>query len=149
MATDTLVLWGRPSSSNTQKALWALSETGCDFELRHASAWLGPGMNFYKPDKENPNPTPAVNTPAFHKMNPNHTVPVLEVAGVPGGAIYESHTVRGWQALFRACLPCCLHSKAWPPWREGMVSSDRQDLNRATFVVRCPTRFRAGPTALS
>ena len=41
-AQSALTLWGRTSSSNTQKVLWTLAELDLTYSLVHASARLGP-----------------------------------------------------------------------------------------------------------
>lgn len=67
------VLWGRSSSVNVQKVLWALDETGLPF--RHEVA----GGKFGRTD-----------TPDFAALNPNARVPVL----VEGDfALWESHAI--------------------------------------------------------
>ena len=35
-------LWGRPTSTNTQRVLWTLAELGLDYELTLASGTTGP-----------------------------------------------------------------------------------------------------------
>lgn len=54
-------LWGRVSSVNVQKALWALAELELDFERIDAGMAFG-----------------LVDTPEFRAKNPNGKVPVLE-----------------------------------------------------------------------
>lgn len=41
-ARQALTVWGRTSSSNTQKVLWTLAELGLPYTLVPASARLGP-----------------------------------------------------------------------------------------------------------
>ena len=41
-AAPTLTVWGRTSSSNTQKVMWMLAELGLPYTLVPASARLGP-----------------------------------------------------------------------------------------------------------
>jgi len=85
-----VVLWGRPSSTNTQKAIWMLVECGVQFEeLRHASAWLGPGQKLYSEKDSMQQFDAVVDSPEFRRMNPNGTVPTLVI---PSGAIDESHS---------------------------------------------------------
>lgn len=57
----TLILWGRASSVNVQKVLWALDELGLDYERRDAGGRYG-----------------VVDTPEFARLNPNRRVPVLQ-----------------------------------------------------------------------
>ena len=85
------VLWGRPSSLNVQKALVALEACGIsDFEFVHASALLAPGSNEYAAVDAG---VAAVNTDAYRRLNPNPSVPTLQLASAGGGALWESNTI--------------------------------------------------------
>lgn len=68
-----LILWGRASSANLQKARWALEETGVPFELREVGGRFG-----------------GLDTPEFGAMNPNRLVPVLQHGDL---TVWESHAV--------------------------------------------------------
>lgn len=68
-----LVLWGRASSANLQKARWALEETGAPFDLREVGGKFG-----------------GLDTPEFGAMNPNRLVPVLQHGDL---TLWESHAV--------------------------------------------------------
>lgn len=69
----TRVLWGRPSSVNVQKVLWALDELALPFDHEIAGGKFG-----------------RTTTPDFTAMNPNARVPVL----VEGDfALWESHAI--------------------------------------------------------
>jgi glutathione S-transferase len=68
-----LILWGRASSANLQKARWALEETGVRFELREVGGRFG-----------------GLDTPEFGVMNPNRLVPVLQHGDL---TLWESHAV--------------------------------------------------------
>ncbi|UYQ70497.1 glutathione S-transferase family protein [Pelagibacterium flavum] len=68
-----LILWGRASSANLQKARWALEETGVPFELREVGGRFG-----------------GLGTPEFGAMNPNRLVPVLQHGDL---TLWESHAV--------------------------------------------------------
>lgn len=70
---DQLLIWGRASSSNVQKVLWALAELDITFERRDAGAHYG-----------------VVDTDEYRRMNPNGRVPTL----VEGDFIlYESNAI--------------------------------------------------------
>eukprot|EP00929_Paragymnodinium_shiwhaense_P068448 TRINITY_DN34421_c0_g1_i1.p1 TRINITY_DN34421_c0_g1~~TRINITY_DN34421_c0_g1_i1.p1 ORF type:complete len:257 (-),score=11.20 TRINITY_DN34421_c0_g1_i1:60-830(-) len=84
-----LTLYGRPSSFNVQKVLWALGEVGVPFELVHASAMLGPGQTRLA----GANPNPLVNTDEYKALNPNSLVPTLKCPGALNGALFESCTI--------------------------------------------------------
>lgn len=68
-----LTLWGRTSSANVQKALWALREMGLDYRHRPAGGDHG-----------------GLDDPAFRKLNPNGLVPVLQDGDF---ALWESHAI--------------------------------------------------------
>lgn len=68
-----LKLWGRVTSVNVQKALWALGELGRPFERVDAGLQFG-----------------VVDTPAYRAMNPNAKVPVLEDDGF---VLWESNAI--------------------------------------------------------
>lgn len=68
-----LILWGRASSANVQKARWALEETGAEFDLREIGGRFG-----------------GLDTPEFVAMNPNRLVPVLQHGDV---TLWESHAI--------------------------------------------------------
>ena len=76
-------LWGRPTSTNTQRVLWTLAELGlaCDFTL--ASGTTGPEGYVWQGHA----PYGLVDTPAYRAMNPNGTIPVLDDDGF---VIWES-----------------------------------------------------------
>lgn len=66
-------LWGRASSNNVQKALWALLETGEPFERIDVGGKFG-----------------GLAAPEFRALNPNGTIPVLQDADL---TIWESHAI--------------------------------------------------------
>lgn len=68
-----MILWGRPSSVNVQKVLWALSELDLAFENKVVGGKYG-----------------GLDTPAFAKMTPMARVPVLQDGDV---ALWESHSI--------------------------------------------------------
>lgn len=69
-----LIIWGRPDSICTQRALWACAELGLEFELRLASATMG-AQGHVSTGAE---PYGVVDTPWYRAMNPNGTVPTLQ-----------------------------------------------------------------------
>ena len=87
-----LTVWGRTSSSNTQKVLWVLQELGKDFNLVAASARLGPTSEFL----ESGPAFGVVDTDAYAAMNPHRLIPTLKDSS--RGAedpvvIFESHSI--------------------------------------------------------
>ena len=68
-----LKIWGRLSSINVQKVVWCARDLGCDFERVDAGGAFG-----------------VVDTPAFHRLNPNRKVPVIEDDGL---VLWESNAI--------------------------------------------------------
>lgn len=68
-----LTLWGRASSANVQKTLWALGELGVSYEHRLVGGAHG-----------------GLDTPEFRAMNPNGLVPVLQDGDL---TLWESHAI--------------------------------------------------------
>ncbi|HEV7293172.1 MAG TPA: glutathione S-transferase family protein [Devosia sp.] len=68
-----LVLWGRSSSANVQKALWTLRELQLAFEHREVGGRFG-----------------GLRDPAFRALNPNGLVPVLQDGEL---TLWESHAI--------------------------------------------------------
>jgi len=68
-----VILWGRPSSVNVQKVLWALDEFGLPFDHRVVGGRHG-----------------GLDDPAFRALAPVAKVPVLEDAGQ---GVWESHAI--------------------------------------------------------
>ena len=66
-------VWGRRSSSNVQKVMWALHEAGVEYD-RHT---VGGGFG-------------GTDTPEYRKMNPNKLVPVVKDGTI---TIFESHAI--------------------------------------------------------
>lgn len=78
-----ITLWGRASSANVQKAVWALEEIGVPYVRKDAGGPYG-----------------VLDTPEFGALNPNRLVPVLEHGDL---VIWESHAVvRYLAAVFGA-----------------------------------------------
>ena len=68
-----LKVWGRASSFNVQKAMWAIGELGLDAERIDAGGRFG-----------------GLDTPDYLAMNPNGRIPVLDHDGV---VVWESHSI--------------------------------------------------------
>ena len=66
-----VTLWGRASSANVQKTLWALEEMGVPYEHRQVGGAFG-----------------GLDDPEFRAMNPNGLVPVLQDGDL---TMWESH----------------------------------------------------------
>ena len=59
-----------------------LAEAAVEFELKHASAWLGPGQNLYS-DKESTTFDAVVDTPEYRRM----------VSGLPANTVAQIDTL--------------------------------------------------------
>eukprot|EP01062_Namystynia_karyoxenos_P062467 TRINITY_DN55353_c0_g1_i1.p1 TRINITY_DN55353_c0_g1~~TRINITY_DN55353_c0_g1_i1.p1 ORF type:complete len:263 (+),score=43.19 TRINITY_DN55353_c0_g1_i1:89-877(+) len=94
MAPQPLAVWGRPTSSNTQKVLWVCEEAGVGVDLHLASAWLGPGSNLLT-EHTGARPYGGTDTPEFRAMNPHGMLPTVRDPNAPGGpvALWESNTI--------------------------------------------------------
>lgn len=68
-----MILWGRPSSVNVQKVLWALAESGTTFEHRIVGGKYG-----------------GTDTAEFAAMSPLPRVPVLQDGDL---TLWESHAI--------------------------------------------------------
>ena len=74
MTDDTTIrLWGRISSLNVRKAVWAAQELGLDFQRTDAGAAYG-----------------VTTTPEYQSKNPNGLVPLLEIGDF---TLWESNTI--------------------------------------------------------
>ncbi len=87
-----LTIWGRPTSARTQKVLWALAETGIEFELILASATMGPDGSVENGSK----PYGIVDTPEYRAMNPNGTVPTIKDSDF---SLWESNSIIQYLAM--------------------------------------------------
>lgn len=82
-------VWGRFSSSNTQKVLWMLHEIGKQFELEFASARLGPNSQ-YLCTHTGLKPFGITDSEEYRKMSPLGQIPVLQDGEL---TLCESHTI--------------------------------------------------------
>lgn len=69
----TMTLWGRLSSANVQKAVWALEEVGVEYRQIDKGGKFG-----------------GLDEPAYRALNPNGLVPTLEDGNV---TVWESHAI--------------------------------------------------------
>jgi glutathione S-transferase len=113
-----LKIWGRKTSVNVQKVMWATAELGLAHERIDA------GGPFGKTD-----------TPEFGTMNPNRLVPVLEDQGL---VVWESSTIVRYLASTygRGSLaPSDAHQFAKADqWMEWMQTSIYADIIPGLFV---------------
>ena len=86
-----LKLWGRPTSTNTQRVLWTLAEAGVPYELTLASATMGAGGHISLGNAA----YGTVDTAAYRAMNPNGTIPTIDDGGF---VLWESNAIVAYLA---------------------------------------------------
>lgn len=98
-------VWGRRSSSNVQKVIWALDELGLDFE-RHT---VGGGFG-------------GTREPSYLAMNPNALVPVLrdgDITMFESNAIVRYLAARYGEGSLRPRAPKALAAaEQWMEWQQ-------------------------------
>lgn len=99
-----MTLWGRMSSTNVAKAVWAMDEAGLDYERIDAGLHFG-----------------VVDTPEFRKKNFNGLVPVLEVEG---HILWESNAIVRFVSEYYAAGTLCpadpfdrAKAQMWMDWQ--------------------------------
>ena len=102
-------LWGRLSSINVRKAVWAAQEVGVAFERTDAGASFG-----------------WVNTPAYRQMNPNALVPVLQDGDM---TLWESNTIVRYLCaryapgtLYPEPLAARFNAERWMDWQQSELN---------------------------
>lgn len=107
-------LWGRASSGNVQKALWALDELGLPYEAIEAGGAHG-----------------IVGEAAYRAMNPNGLVPTLEEDGF---VLWESNAILRYLALAHGgplALPEAPRARAsvdqWLDWQATAFTPAMRD----------------------
>lgn len=98
-----LVLWGRPSSVNVQKVMWALDEYGLGYGHKIVGGIYG-----------------GTDSPEFRALSPVPRVPVLQV-GATG--IWESHAILRHLARTRPEHPLSAAPDVADPWLDYGTSS--------------------------
>ena len=98
-------VWGRLSSINVRKVVWAAQEAGADFSRTDAGAAFG-----------------IVHTPEYLRLNPNALVPVLQDGDV---TLWESNVIVRYLAvrfpasgLLPATLAQRFEAEQWMDWQQ-------------------------------
>jgi len=123
-----LTIWGRLSSINVRKVVWAALEVGAPFERTDAGGNFG-----------------VVQTPAFLRLNPNALVPVLQDSGT---TLWESNVIVRYLAVrfpARQLLPtdaaARFEAEQWMDWQQTTLNP----AGRNAFVqwIRTPAEQRS------
>jgi glutathione S-transferase len=85
-------VWGRPTSTRTQRVLWALTEIGLDFDFVLASGTMGAEGSVYKGNTA----YGIIDTPEYRAMNPMGKIPTLDDNGF---TLWESNTIVRYLAM--------------------------------------------------
>ena len=100
-----LVLWGRLSSINVKKVVWTAQELGLDFERHEAGGAFG-----------------VVKTPAYLRLNPNASAPVMDDAGF---VLWESNVIVRYLCakhspgrLYPTDLRARFDAERWMDWQQ-------------------------------
>lgn len=119
-------LWGRLSSVNVQKAVWALDEAGLEYERLEAGGAHG-----------------VVREPAYRAMNPNGLVPTLEEDGF---ILWESNAILRYVASLTPALALPTdrrqraHVEQWVDWQATSFTPAMRDAFWQLFRMPDPDR---------
>ena len=108
-------VWGRPTSTNTQRVLWTLVEADIPHELILASATTGPTGYVWQGHA----PYGVVGSAAYRAMNPNGTIPTIDDDGF---VLWESNAIVAWLArqyapqLYGESEPVFARALQWMIW---------------------------------
>jgi len=110
-----LLIWGRLTSINVKKVVWAAQELGIPFERRDAGGAFG-----------------IVGTPEFKKLNPNSLIPVIEDGGF---VLYESNTIVRYLfakhaagTLYPDDLTARFDAERWMDWQQTTLNRASRDV---------------------
>lgn len=103
---DTMLhIWGRLSSINVRKVVWAVQEVGVAFERTDAGGAFG-----------------VVKTPPYLQMNPNATVPMLQDGSF---TLWESNVIvrylcarHAHGTLYPEALQARFDAERWMDWQQ-------------------------------
>jgi glutathione S-transferase len=122
-----LKIWGRMSSINVRKVVWAAQELALDFQRTDAGGPFG-----------------MVTTPEFLRMNPNAMVPVMDDGGY---LLWESNVIVRYLCakhspdhLYPESLAQRFHAERWMDWQQTTLNP----AGRQAFLqlIRTPAEQR-------
>ena len=118
-----LRIWGRLSSINVRKVVWAAQEVGLPFERMEAGGAFG-----------------VVNTPDYRQMNPNAMVPVLQDGDL---TLWESNTIVRYlcakyasSTLYPGPLEARFKAERWMDWQQTALNPATR--NAFLQLIRTP-----------
>ena len=124
---NKLKIWGRISSINVKKVVWAAQELGLNFDRHEAGGVYG-----------------VVKTPAYVALNPNSQIPVMEDADY---VLWESNVITRYLCAKHSpgnLYPSDLHERfdaeRWMEWQQTMVNPASR--NGFWHLIRLPADQR-------
>jgi glutathione S-transferase len=122
-----LKIWGRMSSINVKKVVWAAQELGLDFERHEAGGVHG-----------------VVKTPKYVAMNPNSQIPVLQDDGY---VLWESNVITRYLCakhsqgnFYPSDLLERFDAERWMEWQQTMANPASR--NGFWHLIRLPAEQR-------
>jgi glutathione S-transferase len=110
-----LLIWGRLTSINVKKAVWAAQELGLQFDRRDAGGAYG-----------------IVTTAEFKKLNFNSLIPVIEDGGL---VLWESNTIVRYLcakhsagAMYPEDLTARFDAERWMDWQQTTLNRASRDV---------------------
>jgi len=133
-------LWGRPTSTRTQRVLWALTEIGLDFDFVLASGTMGAAGSVYKGNKA----YGIVDTPEYRAMNPMGKIPTIDDDGF---TLWESNTIVRYLAMkyapelmYGGSIETFALASRWMDWDNAELIPGQHEL--VMQLVRLPPAER-------
>ena len=124
---SALKIWGRISSINVKKAVWAAQELGLNFERHEAGGVHG-----------------VVKTPAYVALNPNSQIPVMEDENY---VLWESNVITRYLCakhspgnLYPSDLQQRFDAERWMEWQQTTVNPASR--NGFWHLIRLPVDQR-------
>ena len=124
---NTLKIWGRMSSVNVKKVVWAAQELGLNFERHEAGGVHG-----------------VVKTPEYMALNPNSQVPVVEDGDY---VLWESNVITRYLCakhspgnFYPTDLQERFDAERWMEWQQTMVNPASR--NGFWHLIRLPADQR-------